>query len=78
MITVNVFVRVKPGHREELVEVGHTLFDALAKEPTFMMRGSMPQSINPVEESVRQDGWVCGSDADGVRLAATLRAPSPP
>jgi hypothetical protein len=27
----NVFVRVKPEHREELLEVGHTLFDALPK-----------------------------------------------
>ena len=36
MITLNVFVRVKPEHREELLEVGHTLFDALAKEPTFI------------------------------------------
>ena len=36
MITLNVFVRVKPEHREELLEVGRTLFDALAKEPTFI------------------------------------------
>ena len=36
MITLNVFVRVKPEHREELLAVGHTLFDALAKEPTFI------------------------------------------
>jgi quinol monooxygenase YgiN len=36
MITLNVFVRVKPEHREELLEVGHTLFAALAKEPTFI------------------------------------------
>jgi hypothetical protein len=36
MITLNVFVRVKPEHREELLKEGHTLFDALAKEPTFI------------------------------------------
>src|SRR4030095_4456511 len=36
MITLNVFVRVKPEHREELLEVGRTLFNALAKEPTFI------------------------------------------
>ena len=33
MITLNVFVRVKPEHREELLEVGRALFDELAKEP---------------------------------------------
>jgi quinol monooxygenase YgiN len=36
MITLNVFVRVKPEHREELLAVGHTLFNELAKEPTFI------------------------------------------
>src|SRR5256886_16870938 len=36
MITLNVFVRVQPEHREELLEVGRTLFDQLAKEPTFI------------------------------------------
>ncbi len=36
MITLNVFVRVKPEHREDLLEVGRTLFAALAKEPTFI------------------------------------------
>ncbi len=36
MITLNVFVRVKPEHREELLKLGHTLFNALAKEPTFL------------------------------------------
>jgi len=36
MITLNVFVRVKPEHREELLAVGHTLFNQLPKEPTFI------------------------------------------
>ena len=36
MITLNVFVRVQPEHREELLQVGHSLFNALAKEPTFI------------------------------------------
>ena len=36
MITLNVFVRVKPEHREELLEVGRALFAELAKEPTFI------------------------------------------
>src|SRR5690349_18914435 len=36
MITLNVFVRVKPEHREELLAVGHTLFNDLAQEPTFI------------------------------------------
>ena len=36
MITLNVFVRVQPGHREKLLELGRALFDKLAKEPTFV------------------------------------------
>ncbi len=36
MITLIVFVKVKPGHREELPEAGRVLFDELAKEATFL------------------------------------------
>jgi len=36
MITLNVFVRVKPEAREELLEIARELFDNLAKEPTFI------------------------------------------
>jgi quinol monooxygenase YgiN len=36
MITLNVFVRVKPEYREELLEAGRALFDELAKERTFL------------------------------------------
>lgn len=36
MITLNVFFRVKPEHREQLLEVVRTLFEALVKEPTFV------------------------------------------
>ena len=37
----------------------------------------LPQSTSPVAASVRQAGWFCGSEAEGVTVA-TLRAPSPP
>jgi hypothetical protein len=37
-----------------------------------------PQSINPVEESVRQAGWAWGRAALGRMPAATFLAPSPP
>ena len=36
MITLIVFVRVKTGAREELLEAGRVLFDKLAKESTFL------------------------------------------
>ena len=36
----------------------------------------LPRSTRLVAEAVRQLGWFCGSDADGVMLA-TLRAPLP-
>jgi hypothetical protein len=36
MITLNVFVRVNPEHREELLALARTLFDTLAKESTFI------------------------------------------
>ena len=38
----------------------------------------LPQSISPVEESVRHAGWVCGSVAVGLMFDAIFRAPSPP
>ena len=37
----------------------------------------LPQSMRPVVALVRQFGWFCGSDADGVTVA-TFRAPRPP
>ena len=36
MMTLNVLVRVKPEHREELLEVGRALFAELSKEQTFI------------------------------------------
>jgi hypothetical protein len=36
MITLNVFVKVKPEGREELLEAGRVLFEELAKQPTFL------------------------------------------
>jgi hypothetical protein len=36
MIALNVFVRVMPENREELLETGRLLFEDLAKEPTFL------------------------------------------
>ncbi len=36
MLALNVFVRVKHGGREELLEAVRVLFDELAKEPTFL------------------------------------------
>ena len=36
MITLNVFVKVKPEGREELLEAGRMLFEELAKQPTFL------------------------------------------
>lgn len=36
MLAVNIFVKVKPGAREELLEAVRVLFDELAKEPTFL------------------------------------------
>ncbi len=36
MITLNVFVKVKPEGREELLEVGRVLFEELSKQPTFL------------------------------------------
>jgi hypothetical protein len=38
----------------------------------------LPQSINPVEESVVHAGWDWGKVAVGRMPDATLRAPSPP
>jgi len=38
----------------------------------------LPQSTSPVDEFVRQEGWVCGSVAEGFRPDAMIRAPSPP
>lgn len=35
MITLNIFVKVKPEGREELLEAGRMLFEELAKQPTF-------------------------------------------
>src|SRR5256885_10380902 len=37
----------------------------------------LPQSTRPVEASVRQFGWLCGSDTDGCSPVAILRAPLP-
>ena len=36
MLTLNLFVRVKPEYREELLEAGRLLFEELAKQPTFI------------------------------------------
>ena len=36
MITLNIFITVKPGGREELLEALRVLFEELAKEPTFL------------------------------------------
>lgn len=36
MLTLNLFVRVQPGYREELLEAGRALFEELAKLPTFL------------------------------------------
>jgi hypothetical protein len=36
MITLNVFFRVTPEHREQLFEILRTLFETLANESTFI------------------------------------------
>jgi undecaprenyl pyrophosphate synthase len=48
MLALNVFVRVKHGGREELLEAVRVLFDELAKEPTFLDRGFKPPWRSPI------------------------------